>query len=1286
LDLSTACPIQLNLTGIFLRDFAALDFDSLRGRNDKATGDKDISNALNPSALSTVGLRRATESHSVSIQNNSGLDIIINPSGTSLPGVTERSVRFDSVRPGLVRSGFSASLDSIFDSIDLRKNIDMATETISKLCLGLSPSAAELVGDRELVSDLPITSSTGHSVSIHVLRPAFTLDGGQNVSSPWQLQQGGNTGRASPETVFTEGSRSGYAYYHAEPVVEWCMQNQRLRSSTVDLYSLQKGSDLLSSSIWSPEEEYNVDTIDFTQFHGHEAPVESFADKTLSGIQRQVASPARKEKAFAPHRSNWLRPYLKNDSPEWTDMTCILRMARERVMLPDNNWIWVNDWTVDLSGNFGESTDADGWEYQADFETFTRTRRFYQRGDCCRRRRWTRTRVVKPPRRNAPQSLLKFVWETSRDEQGNFRIEVKSHVTLHNSTSSPLTFFVCSPSSDEDKIVGSAAPGDKVHVPVSLSSAAYLRLAKRRSIQPSSSIHDYVATERLMMLPTSYNSSVLLHSSMKLDDVSETDLYFLVNVQCKKGIVDIFVEPVLRIVNLLPCQLECQLGEVLSPSETRQVDSRPVVAGSKIKRVACVETLKIASGTEGKCLAINPASKPHISLRVPGYKWSAWQRIVNRKADSYTWRPSEAEEDWHIGFNKGDADYAEEFKSLVRFERITKGGDPLVLIISVECGHSPTLRVYSQYWILDKTGFGCRFCEGFTDLMGTAPDIELSRRSHLLQEESRDPDIQSDVNVQGHQWSIGMSGMTLYFSLREKIALSIESGAGDGRYLKSAIRSKWVSPMDISNVMPKTVFSVDELGGPRRFELAISITVCPGVFARTRLITLIPRYQIVNLLKRELVVAQDGCLQSETFIPSQSAVPFHWERQFLPSKVRLGAPSPEEKHSGDYEDCWTNGRIQLDKVGITSMRLPTSMMLPTKPMVVQAEVRLASKDQSSAVVIVIWSTNEESNPLYLLRNKTSHTILCRQPLQDEPANMVENTDNLILVPAGCVGPGTVSGKSAIKKNSGFECGSEFTPMVRSFLGLDRIEEFVWVLRSGDVACFGFDDPEKPHILEWACVDKDTQEFNEDCKKAFLEVDAMGSSSSLSFGGVKEIRCQIGAEHSTKVIEFIEKLGSKSSRSLVGSSINKRSAQFQAMLDAEQRPSGYDLSDPLEEEEDVAFSLRLDIPVLSISVIDNADPTSHGREILLAQFDKLFASFSQSREGYHEMEMRLQSLQVDNHVPLSIHPVLVSTFFRRESCIKLSESNPCFLFADILPMPRRARTVSTHVSSPAPSTT
>jgi hypothetical protein len=1219
-EASTSSPIQLNLTGIFLRDFSELDVGSFRKP-------KDSPFALTPSALSTVGLRRATETHLVEVRNHTGVDIEVDIEG---PSIQEKkaSVRFDSFGPGLIKNNCHATFDSLFDNVDLQQNIDEISSQTPKMSLRFPSTSASVVGEREPVKALPLISQSGRSTTVHLLKPDSLL----HFSSSRHERSCLTPSRTSKQVLLKEEDSvltscsvaPEYAYYHAEPVVEWCMQNQRLRSSVIDLYSLEKGRDLLSSSYWSPEEDYNVESIGFERHQGLEATFDGSLDDTGEEIQREVHA-GTSHAEFKPVKSNWLRPYLKNDSPEWTDMTCILRMARERVMLPDNNWMWVNDWTVDVSGEYGESTDADGYEYSEDFETFSRSRRFYERGDSCRRRRWTRTRIVRPPRLEDPNRILKLVWETKRDERGNFVVDVKSHVTIHNSTSADLSFFAYSPSWDEEMLVGSSKAGDQVHVPILLASAVYLRLAKRKTNKFSCSLNNFDASDRVLMLPTGYNSDVLVRTSIKLNDVSKTHLHFLVKIMSRRSIVDISIEPVLKIVNLLPCQLECQLGEVLRPSERRQVDNRPVISGRRGKkfRIANVETMSIESGKEGQCVALNPGSKPHVSLRVPGYRWSAWQRIVNRKANSSTWRPSETEEEIHVNSNKGDADFAEEFQMIVHFDRLGKSGDPLVLIISVKAGHSPTLMVYSQYWILDKTGFGCRFCESFSDLMGTVPDNECSRRTHLLKEDSRDPSMKRDLKTTGHQWSVGCSGMSLYYSPRERIAMSIEcySELKDNVARPGTIRSKWTTPMDISNVMPKTVFSVDELGGHRRFELAISVSMCPGMFGRTKIVTFIPRYQVVNLLKRELVIAQDGCLKSEQLIPSRSSIPFHWERWSLAPKVRLGAPTMEEKDTGDFDDCWTNGCIQLDKVGITSMRLPTAGILPTKPMVVQAEVRLAAKEQSSAVVIVIWSANERSDPLYLLRNLTAHTIICRQPLQEEKADDNDGDD----VPSS---KRKRERASTRRKINGLECGQDIAPIVRSLLGLDRLQEYAWVLRSGDVACFGFDDPEKPHILEWSCVlDDETFDFDEQFNKAFVEIDAMGSSSSLRVGKSVECKCQIKAEHSTKVIEFSESRDS---------SLNSPSTRNIDLLRDEK---SVDLSSA-DEEEDAAFSLRVNIPAVVVSVIDNAIANRHGREILLAQFDGIFGSFSQSREGYHEIEFRLISLQVDNHVPSSIHPVLI----------------------------------------------
>ena len=199
-----------------------------------------------------------------------------------------------------------------------------------------------------------------------------------------------------------------------------------------------------------------------------------------------------------------------------------------------------------------------------------------------------------------------------------------------------------------------------------------------------------------------------------------------------------------------------------------------------------------------------------------------------------------------------------------------------------------------------------------------------------------------------------------------------------------------------------------------------------------------------------------------------------------------------------------------------------------------------------------------------------------------------------------------------------------------------------MLRSGDTACFGFDDPEKPHILEWSCVDDDAFDFSESRKKAFVEIDAMGGSSCLKVSNVKEVKCQIKAEHSTKTIEFSE-------IDLLKSSVGPKTRNTYLLSENTSVSSDPDI---LDDDEDASFSLRVNIPSISVSVIDNAVPTRHGREILLAQFDGIYSSFCQSREGYHEMEFRLLTMQVDNHVPSCIHPVLIF-------CPKHNENEPFF---------------------------
>ena len=111
------------------------------------------------------------------------------------------------------------------------------------------------------------------------------------------------------------------------------------------------------------------------------------------------------------------------------------------------------------------------------------------------------------------------------------------------------------------------------------------------------------------------------------------------------------------------------------------------------------------------------------------------------------------------------------------------------------------------------------------------------------------------------------------------------------------------------------------------------------------------------------------------------------------------------------------------------------------------------------MLVVVWSAGISSNPLYVLRNTTLRTILCRQPLHDDAAELDED-GNLIAL-HGCATNNTDDDE--IESGSGLECGADLGPIIKAFLGLEHPEEFVWILKPGASVCFGFDDPEKNHL-------------------------------------------------------------------------------------------------------------------------------------------------------------------------------------------------------------------------------
>jgi hypothetical protein len=1019
----------------------------------------------------------------------------------------------------------------------------------SKAALIVAVESEKYIGQRKHILDLPIYSSEDLSSSKFPLIPK------QNATK---------------------------AHYSIEPIVEWCMQNQRLRSACSNISGVDKGNDLLSNSIWSPSN---------------------------CALMQQ-------------NEKHWLHPYLDGDVHEWTDMTGVLKLERDRVMLPDNKWIWANDWTVDTSSGYGEYTDADGWEYATDFKAFGHIRRFYKEGDSCRRRRWTRTRLMKPPKLDDPLRPLAVVWSCSKDGDGNQIIKVTSTLRVHNFTQLDLTLFGYSHSWKSDELAGCVGAGEEFAIPLHLSGMTYIRLAvgnvndndDRDDISDALSTNEFSSSDYILITPSDYKSESIFRVSINPDYDKAVELNlprtlnFTIKLVCKSGCTQIMINPILKVSNLLPCPLQFRLSE-------GAVDG---IVETQNEEELFLEEQLLEVGMESSSLAVDATLNPLISFRVPGYRWSHKQRIVNRKCALLSWRPNV--QDAKLQYKSSELDSnRDEYTSVIAFERLTYGGDPLIIVLEVVPGDCPLLRIFAQYWIIDKTGFGLRFCDGSQDLLGTTLRTESPRRSYLLYKEIQNEPFMEDSEVDGHEWSIGAEGVTSFFSRESKLAVCIDVGDINSPIPKQReIQSKWSQLVDISNVMPKAIFSVEEFQGERQFDLSYDVAFAPSIFCRTKIVTIYNRFHLVNLSENNFFVSQDKSIES-TFVPPKSTVCFHWENKSLENKVRISVDNVN----------WTTGTVQLDKVGITAMRLPCDQSLP---LVVQTEVRLTKNDHDAAVVVLIWYANDQTNPLYLLKNKSSYEICCRQ------SNEEFNTGGNLFNPPGCGDMASDNPAPCSPKTSnvfdlvsnGFNCG-----LVEAELGIPANDYFIWNIMNETTKYFGFDDPNKSHILEWTC-ESSLREGNSTREK--VEIDTLGSSSVLTLPSGVKVGCAVRAERSTKVIEFFDISYGHNSEHPIFANLKGKIGHHKASLSSKRLTTEGSGS---YEEEHVALTLTVEIPGIYLSIIDDSDTEQAGREIFLIHVDSTMFQIAHSRDGYDEMELRVLSLQIDNHLNRATHPVMVS---------------------------------------------
>ena len=188
------------------------------------------------------------------------------------------------------------------------------------------------------------------------------------------------------------------------------------------------------------------------------------------------------------------------------------------------------------------------------------------------------------------------------------------------------------------------------------------------------------------------------------------------------------------------------------------------------------------------------------------------------------------------------------------------------------------------------------------------------------------------------------------------------------------------------------------------YQLAYRVSQMPGAFYRTKVITIMPHYCIVNRMEMPLEICQEGLISHEHKIVVEPWNSSAWHK--------ADANRGTAVHLRCQGSSWSLGTVDINNIGTSLLLLPsekTNNVLCNKtdnliaPTVLHVEVKEASVTENCCILIVIWKATVEDDALLSIKNDSSHPVTIRQNLPFETLNL-SVSDCEIIVPSGAYIP------------------------------------------------------------------------------------------------------------------------------------------------------------------------------------------------------------------------------------------------------------------------------------------
>jgi hypothetical protein len=212
-------------------------------------------------------------------------------------------------------------------------------------------------------------------------------------------------------------------------------------------------------------------------------------------------------------------------------------------------------------------------------------------------------------------------------------------------------------------------------------------------------------------------------------------------------------------------------------------------------------------------------------------------------------------------------------------------------------------------------------------------------------------------------WVHGKKGMTLFSTYDGNVSIGLKQG------------TIW-SPHGINLKVLGTAkgpFEIIDPKAKKAYQLAYNIVPMPGIFSRTKVLTIMPRYCIVNCSDEALEIKQKGS-QETMFIEPFSCESWH----------KLDCHHGTAVHVKCLSSKWSFGTVDLNEVGSAELLLPSGEEIDVMnhlfplPVVLNVNVHIADPEDNTAVVIVMWKSKPNGHSSLSVRNDSDAPLTLRQ--------------------------------------------------------------------------------------------------------------------------------------------------------------------------------------------------------------------------------------------------------------------------------------------------------------------